>query len=335
MTPERPALEPPSLERRLLDALVRDWLERSDVLGRQVVHAEVLAGGHSNETLAVTADDGRRYALRRFVGSNTCAVEQALLHRLDGVVPVARVVAADPNGDLSGSPALLSVLVPGRDLGSVLPTLSLAQARACGRQVGVTLARLGSLEFDRPGFFSGPDLVPGPPGTDPTSGLDVFVERCLADGTPARAALGSAAVDDLRQLASRLTPHLARLGGARRLVHADLNPKNLLVDDAADEDGRWRLTAVLDWEFAFSSSPLFDVGNLLRRPRGPGFEDGFLAGFTEGGGDLPPGWRALSTGLDLFSLVDLMTRPPGHRYSTQAVTVVRQLLAGDRFAELS
>jgi len=315
-----------------VDGALRAWLEGPDALGRPVVHVGVLTGGYSNETLAVTADDGHRFALRRFVGTNTCAVEQALLRRLDGVVPVARVVAADPAGARAGAPVLLSELVPGRDLGGVLPTLAPGPARACGEDVGRALARIGSVEFERPGFFSGPDLAPGPPGVDPTSSLDVFVERCLSGSAPARAALGPAGVEGLRALAARLAPAVDRLAGARRLVHADLNPKNLLV---AEVDGRWRLTAVLDWEFAFSSSPLFDVGNLLRRPRGEAFEAGFLAGFTGAGGDLPPGWRALSAGLDLFSIADLLTRPPGHRYFAQAVTVVRGLLDGDPLTELS
>jgi len=315
----------------LLDAPTRAWLEGPDALGRPVAHVAVLTGGYSNETLALTAADGTRFALRRFTGTGTCAVEVALLRRVEGLVPVAPVVAADPDGALSGAPALLSVLVPGRDLGAVLPALDAGAAGACGRDVGAALARLGSVEFARPGFFgggssSGGDLVPGPPGVDPTSSLDVFVERCLSGSAPARAALGAAGVDGLRRLAARLTPEVGRLAGARRLVHADLNPKNLLVDEV---DGRWRLAAVLDWEFAFSSSPLFDVGNLLRRPRGAAFEAGFLAGFTDAGGDLPPDWRALSTGLDLFSVADLLTRPPGHRYFAQAVTVVRELIAAE------
>ena len=309
----------------LLPPELRDWLEGPDVLGRRVVAVEVLAGGHSNETLAVTAEDGRRYALRRYPGTGTCAVEVALLARLDGVVPIAPVVAADPDGERSGAPALLSLLVSGRDLGSVLPTLAPADAAACGREVGAGLAALGTVAFDAPGFFDGPGLVPGPPGVDPTTGLDAFVERCLAASAPARDALGAEGCAGLRATAERFARPLQRLAGQRRLVHADFNPKNLLV---AERDGRWVLAAVLDWEFAFSGCPLFDVGNLLRRPRPEGFERGFVAGFTAGGGDLPPDWRVLSTGLDLFSIADLLTRPPEHRYFQQAVTVVRELLAG-------
>ncbi|NAZ83289.1 phosphotransferase [Kineococcus sp. R8] len=316
----------------VLDPETRRWLEGPEALGRRVVDVVTLPGGHSNETLAVTADGGRRFALRRYTRPGTCAVEVALLARLTGVVPVADVVAADPDGSRSGTPALLSVLVPGRDLGSVLPSLTPDEAHACGLDVGAGLAALGRVEFGAPGFFTGPDLVPGPPGVDPTTGLATWVERCLAGSGPARAALGAGASAALLGLAERLTPRLAALAGQRRLVHADFNPKNLLV---APRDGRLRLSAVLDWEFAFSSSPLFDVGNLLRRPRPDGFEDGFLAGFTGAGGSLPPGWRALSRGLDLFSVADLLTRPPGHRYFGQAVTVVRELLDGDPLAGLS
>jgi len=45
------------------------------------------------------------------------------------------------------------------------------------------------------------------------------------------------------------------------LVHADYNGKNLLMQSTHEG---WQVAAVLDWEFAFAGSPLFDTGNFLR-----------------------------------------------------------------------
>ena len=50
------------------------------------------------------------------------------------------------------------------------------------------------------------------------------------------------------------------------LVHADFNPKNLLVDPATGG-----VTGVLDWEFAYAGAPLGDLGNLLRFETDPVF----------------------------------------------------------------
>jgi Ser/Thr protein kinase RdoA (MazF antagonist) len=168
--------------------------------------------------------------------------------------------------------------------------------------------------FDAPGFFEDGTLRPGPPGMEPTSGLDVFVRRCLTEGNAA-GHLSDEEQEALLRYAERAVPALAGLQGARQLVHSDYNPKNILVDGP-------RIAAVLDWEFAFSSTPLVDVGNMLRDTRPPGFADGFLDGY---GDRLPPDWRELSQALDLFALADFLTRPVDHRYFRKAVDRIRAL----------
>jgi aminoglycoside phosphotransferase (APT) family kinase protein len=109
-------------------------------------------------------------------------------------------------------------------------------------------------------------------------------------------------------------------------VHAGYNGKNLL---AVGSDGRWSISAVLDWEFAFSGSPLTDIGNMLRfrDEHPPGFGDGFIAGYRDAGGELPERWREISEALDLYPLADFLTRPPGHRYFGKAVAALRDRLA--------
>jgi aminoglycoside phosphotransferase (APT) family kinase protein len=290
---------------------IQDWVEKA--AGGQVAETRLLTGGYSNENTLVTIDNGSRYVLRRYLRRNSCAVEAALATRLTGVVPVPEVVAADPDGSEAGEPVLLSVFVPGRQLGEALEHTT--EARELGQAAGEALVRIGSVTFEAPGFFDGGDLRPGPPGMEPTSGLDVFVRRCLTEGNAA-GHLSDHEQQDLLRYAERAAPTLDSLRGARQLVHSDYNPKNLLVD------GR-RITAVLDWEFAFSSTPLVDVGNMLRDPRPPGFAEGFLEGY---GDRLPPDWRELSQALDLFALADFLTRPVNHRYFAKAVIRIRTLL---------
>jgi hypothetical protein len=59
----------------------------------------------------------------------------------------------------------------------------------------------------------------------------------------------------------------------------------------------------------------------------PGFTDGFLAGYQDAGGLLPPRWREISEALDLYALADFLTRPPDHPYFGKAVTMIRNRLA--------
>jgi len=138
-------------------------------------------------------------------------------------------------------------------------------------------------------------------------------------------ALSPAEIGGLRVLAAAADPLARSAGGARQLVHSDYNGKNLIAVGAG---GRWSISAVLDWEFAFSGSPLTDIGNMLRfRGELPaGFADGFIAGYRDGGGELPEGWREISEALDLYALADFLTRPPGHRYFGKAVAALKDRL---------
>ena len=290
--------------------------------------ATPLGGGYSNTNVLIVTEIGR-YVLRRYrrgtpeAARRTCAVEAALAARLAGTaVPVPEVIAADPEGTAAGEPLLLARHVPG-----VLVSDAVQSDRSAAPDIaaaaGRALAAVGSVTFERAGFFTGADLAPSTEG-QPES-LPEFVEACLRAGRAA-SAFSPAELDQLRGLAAAAGPLAAAAGSARQLVHSDYNGKNLL---AVQRDGLWSISAVLDWEFAFSGSPLADVGNMLRfrAQHPPGFEDGVIAGYQAAGGRLPAGWREISETLDLYALAGFLTRPPGHRYFGKAVAVLRERLA--------
>jgi aminoglycoside phosphotransferase (APT) family kinase protein len=311
----------------LIDEPIRRWLSRHALPGHEIKHARALAGGYSNANILLVADTGEHYVLRRYLHHNTCAVEAALATRLAGIVPVADVIAADAEGTTAGQPVMVSRFMPGDLISTLLPEHDPGEAASLGRSVGAVLAEIGTVTFSRPGLFNSPDLVPGPDGMEPTADLPVFVDRCLRTGN-AHHALTLAEQDALRQHAAAAAPALDAIRGAHQLVHSDFNPKNLL---ATHHNGNWTVTAVLDWEFAFSSSPLFDIGNMMRfrNKRPPAFTEGFIAGYTQTGGHLPENWREISQAADLFALADFLTRPPEHPYFAKAVTLIRERLTND------
>lgn len=299
---------------------VAEWLAREALPGRRVVHQEPLAGGYRNDNTLLVTDDGHRYVLRRYRNGAACVVESALARRLAGVVPVAAVVAADPDGYTSGEPVLLSRFMPGQLVSTLLPGLaSDDDAARLGEAVGDVLAAIGTFAFRGPGFL-GPDLRPtAPEGMD----LPTFLATCLARRHP-----GHDWTDEesarLVAVGERYAAVLVAVAGARQLVHSDFNPKNLL---AKRGPSGWVVTAVLDWEFAFSGSPLFDVGNMTRFAGDypPSYVAGFLRGLRRSGGELPPDWREISQGLDLYALADLLTGPPSD-VSRRAAARMRRLL---------
>ncbi|MER7515929.1 phosphotransferase family protein [Streptomyces sp. NPDC126499] len=322
----------------LLDPATHAWLVRHALPGARLYEVDPLPGGFTNDMALLTARPAgapgvERYVLRRYrphsgrVPRNPCAVEVAVLGRAAArTVPVTPVVAADPHGRVTGRPTLLYRFMDGIPLGRVLAEgPASGEARDLGRAVGSVLARIGRVRLPRPGAFADPSLVPAADGTPPLGDLPGFVDRCLA--ATADGPLSDTDKELLRTLARRGAPALAAVAGERSLVHCDFNPKNLLVERRA---GRWEVAAVLDWELAFSGSPLFDVGNMLRfaHEYPPDFTTGFVEGFRAGSGRLPADWLRISRTLDLFALADILTAPPDPAYFARTLTVLRRAADG-------
>ena len=109
------------------------------------------------------------------------------------------------------------------------------------------------------------------------------------------------------------------LDGARSLVHSDYKGFNILVRQVK---GWWKVSGVLDWEFAFADSPLTDIGNMLRYSHlhSPIFESEFIHGYREQGGILPPEWKKLAKLVDLLSLCEFLNAPTPRNALRQEVT---------------
>jgi aminoglycoside phosphotransferase (APT) family kinase protein len=310
-----------------LDPDVRAWL--AIVLPEPVTSARALSGGYRNGNTLIRTEDGGQFVVRQYLqddAARTCAVEAALLRRTAGTVPVAQFVAADATGAEAGQPVLLTSFVAGSLLHDELRRpAGEKEAAELGRSAGVALGQIGAVTFDRQGPFADSSLEPEA-GRLPGS-LPDFVDRCLAAGSAATV-LSAAEIAGLRRLAETGQQFASLAPAACRLVHSDFNPKNLLVSPGPDG---WTVTAVLDWEFAFSGSPLVDVGNMLRfaSELPAGFTDAFVGGFAGAGGELPDNWQQISLAFDLYALADLLTRPVGHRYFSRAVTALRRRIAVD------
>ena len=91
------------------------------------------------------------------------------------------------------------------------------------------------------------------------------------------------------------------------LVHADFDPANIFV---AEIDGKWKVSAILDWEFAYAGSWMNDVANILRysHKMSESFEKSFLKGIEDNGLKLPKDWKMIVHEHNLASLLDSMTR---------------------------
>jgi fructokinase len=121
-------------------------------------------------------------------------------------------------------------------------------------------------------------------------------------------------------LASDLWRVVEGTRGDASLVHADFKPWNLLVGHEGC------IAGVLDWEFAFAGSALFDLGIFLRHDRSlpRDYRSSFIAGYLDAGGSLPADWHRLIKLLDLLNLCQLLERAPA---TSPAVGQLRGLVA--------
>jgi aminoglycoside phosphotransferase (APT) family kinase protein len=291
-------------------------------LDREVVASSLLAGGHSHETRLLTLSDGQVVA--RFGGPDP-AIEAAVMAAGRRLVPVPEVLLVLPGAGDERRPAMVISYVDGVPLSEVLADGGPERPAALGAEVGRVVSKIGATTFDHQSFFADGDLTvrEAPPWSEQ---LAEFADGSMAAVPDGR--LDVAARRGWVELCAVHAPALKSIDTHARLVHADINPKNILV--AHDEDG-WRVASVLDWEFSYSGCPYGDAANMARfgADYPAGFLDGFRAGFAEtppAGLDLAGDWAYVGRVLDMFALTDLMTRPVGHVVADQAAEEVRRWL---------
>lgn len=307
-------VEPVTLDAGTIAEMVRPAFP-----GRAVRAATLLPGGKSNTSYRLEiAGESRPYVLRLYVRDrDACRRDPLLLERVAGAVPAPRVLHHDPAGP-GGHAYAITTFVEGVLLGEALRATD--DPGTLARSVGRTLARIAAHEQPGPGLFGDSLDYRRAFASNAECFLD-FVEWALTRGK-ARRRLGPELTARVRRHVDERAHLLAATEGRYHLVHGDYKIANLL---AAPGPRGWAVSGVLDWEFAFGGTPLFDAAILLRHePELPaGFAGHFAEGFTEGGGALPPGWRAISRLLDLANLLGFLN---GSAHRERLFGDVRRLL---------
>jgi Ser/Thr protein kinase RdoA (MazF antagonist) len=272
----------------------------------RVVEAEPLVGGLRNTTIRVVLGTRGRAVLRLYdADPSACAKEGSLLTSLASSVPVPELLDARPEPS-DGLPPLLLLRyvegIPFRDLKNTHDLEAIAQAAA---SIGACLAAIGAHHYPHPGRLEADGRVGTPFVAGPDPFLQ-FLDQVVA--APAfQARVSSATCSRIGAHARAWASRLRDLEDEAHLVHGDFGATNILV---RRERGAWQVAAVLDWEFALSGSPMFDLGHFLRYERAsrPLREPAFSRGYRDAGGVLPDDWRQLARAVDLTALCELLTR---------------------------
>lgn len=292
---------PPPLPIGTADALLEAWRGAS-----RVVSAEPLKGGIMNWNYAIRLSGSPDRFVMRFYDRQpaSCAKEVRILALVGDDLPVPRVLHSDAIETRGYPPFCVLEFVDG---------ISLRELRRRGDSKGVAeatydagrlLPRLTRHRFPLAGILSA--------NVEVQDGL--FSGASVADVVEHFVALPLFR----RRIDAPLLAHIldrahANDGGLPgpedevSLVHGDFNSPNILV---REDNGAWRVAAILDWEFAFASNIFVDIGNMLRyeRPGESRYEPHFSRGLIDGGWKAPEDWFQRARLADLPALCELLTR---------------------------
>jgi len=268
---------------------------------------ERLTGGLRNANFKINLEGHDDAIVLRVYEQDPTAYQKEidLLRWLSGAVPVPELLYAGPDALDGSGPYIVLRYVAGMTFRELRSTGEVTAVQQAARSVGKTLAAIASREFPAPGRIAAGLKISGPflEGSDPVPRMfDSFISSAWF-----RARAGESLAARVQKLAWDWAAQLATLDDARSLVHSDFGSRNILVRRVRDE---WTVVAVIDWEFAFSGSPLLDVGHFLRyeRQATPLREPHFSQAFVQHGGHLPENWRQLARVIDLSALCEMLTR---------------------------
>ena len=216
---------------------------------------DLIAGGHSNLTYAVTDASGERFVLRRpplgqvLATAHDMEREHRIISALGPTeVPVAPVIGLCTDSAVIGAPFYVMSFVDGtivRDVAGA-EALTIEQRRNASTSIVDVMAAIHSVDVDAVGLG---DL----------GRKDAYVERQLKrwyqqyQGSKAQTpGMDFGAVDRVHDLLAARTPD--QQGTA--IVHGDYRLDNCMLG----ADGA--VSAVLDWEICTLGDPLADVGLL-------------------------------------------------------------------------
>ena len=268
--------------------------------GKKFGTYKIISGGCANLNIKINLKEGESsYILRIYLRDKDAAYrEQKLSDLLKPNIPLPHIYFI---GDYNNYRFAITEYISGITLRELLLGNEPYDLSAIMFEVGQLLARIQSHHFRTAGFFDTHLNIAEKTSQD---GLLAFAKNCLESPT----IINALNADDLSKISYYLETHKNCFPdeNEKHLVHADYDPANILVDKL---NGQWKISGILDWEFSFSGTPLWDVANMLRyaHQMPAQFEASFIKGLQEDY-TLPKHWRISINPLNLVSLLDCLIR---------------------------
>lgn len=268
---------------------------------------EIIPGGCANLNIKIIFDQGT-YILRVYLRDQEAPQREAsIAHLLKYDLPIPEVLfIGDQQEDQVTYRFSIMQFKEGIPLRDLLLQFPEDRWKDVMEEVGEMLSECQRISFPHAGFIDGNLTVSKPFHSDE---LLNFVTNSL-NSPQVQAAMGESKIQQLREIFQTQCSFLPDESNPC-LVHGDFDPANILVHEI---NGQWKVSAILDWEFSFAGSWLWDVANMLRYAHHmPAcYEDSFIRGLEKGELILPDGWCTTISLMNIVSLLELLSRETIH-----------------------
>ena len=275
----------------------------------KIQHLTLLSDGCANSNYKIEFAQQKSILLRIYLrDKNALNIEVEIHHLLTNPtnkIPAPKILHYDNSCSTIDHPFAITEFIDGDLMRNIILSGNENDIADCAFSAGVQLNNLRKIEFDDAGFFEGGHKIrPFAPGEEYLP----YVQSCLQKDT-VQEILGIKLTDQLNRFVETNQSYLPNTKNAN-LAHADFDPSNMLVKKI---NGHYQISAILDWEFAFSGTYLFDIGLFLRYShRLPMiYEEKFIGGITSEGDLLPKDWKKSAKLLDIISLLSVLSTNTG------------------------
>lgn len=272
----------------------------------QIEELKLLSEGCGNTNYKITFKKNLKpIVLRIYVrDKDTMLIEQAISHLVQDRVPTPKFLYSNESCQVIPYSYALVEWVDGILMRQVLLAGEEKAIQECAFEAGAYLNVLKSVTFSKAGFFKKNLSI------DPFKEEDKYLPLIfrLLESIEIKESLSSRLINKIHMAVVNNANLLPSMQPAN-LTHGDYDPANILVRQIK---GAWKISAILDWEFAFAGSYFFDMGNMLRYAHKLPkiYEESFIKGLASSGLTLPTHWKATIKLLDLLSLLLLLYNNP-------------------------